>query len=389
MKILFLSGWYPSRIHPQLGNFIEKHAEAVALQSEVVALYVCSDPDCVSKYEIIQNTVNNVFTVNVYYKKVSHRLPLLSQAQRAWRYMKAHFKGWRVLKKKVGKVDVVHLNILYPAGIFAFFLNRIYRYPLIITEHSTEYLPINTRPFTKSRIIANFYISRAARYITVVSKNLQNAMLSRGIQGRYKIVYNVVNTDLFVAGTSKGNRAKLKLIHISTLNDKHKNISGMLRTIAILASQRNDFECWFIGDGDTAPHIEYAKKLGIYNSIAFFDGTKTTAEVATIMKDADGFFMFSNYENLPCVIVEALACGLPVLSSDVGGISEHINASNGLLVKAGDEKALLNAFNNLIDNLKEKKYKPEDLRGYAVKHFSYKEVSKKFHEIYTAVLNHA
>ena len=107
------------------------------------------------------------------------------------------------------------------------------------------------------------------------------------------------------------------------------------------------------------------------------------------MKDADGFFMFSNYENLPCVIAEALACGLPVLSSDVGGISEHINDSNGLLVQAGDEEALLSAFNSLLNNLKEKKYKPEDLRDYAIKHFSYMEVSKKFHEIYTAVLNHA
>ena len=63
-------------------------------------------------------------------------------------------------------------------------------------------------------------------------------------------------------------------------------------------------------------------------------------------------------------------------------IHEHIHDSNGLLVPAGDEDALLHAFNQMLNNLKEKKYNGGSLREYAVKNFSYVEVSKKFHQVY-------
>jgi glycosyltransferase involved in cell wall biosynthesis len=372
------------------GNFIQKHAEAVALQSEVAALFVCSDPACKTMYEVEQQVINNVFTVNVYYKKVNHKMPLLSQGQRAWRYLHAHFIGYRIAKKKLGGIDMVHHNILYPAGVFAWLLKTLHGYSYIITEHSTEYLPTNRKKFNWIRKTANHFITGKAACITVVSENLKKAMINRGIKADYKIVYNVVNTDLFIPDQNKENKTaetKFKLIHISTLKDEQKNISGMLRTIARLSQQRHDFECWLIGEGDQNPHITLAKELGIYQSTTFFDGIKNTEDIAKIMKSADCLFMFSNYENLPVVIVEALACGVPVLSSDVGGIAEHIHEDNGLLVPAGDEEALLKAFNKMLDNLKENKYNREALRDYAVKNFSYVEVGKKFHHIYSEILH--
>ncbi len=384
MKILFLSSWYPSR-GKHLGNFVQKHAEAIALQSEVAALFISSDSNCKTKYESEQSTINKVFTVNVYYKKVNHKVPLLSHGQRAWRYLHAHKIGWQIVKAQLGKVDIIHHNILYPAGIFALILKWLHGYKYIVSEHSTEYLPSNTKRFSLARRIGGYMIAKGASCITVVSENLKNAMLRHGLKSNYELVYNVVDTDLFLPRhTDKG---KFKLIHISTFNDRHKNISGMLRAIGRLAQQRNDFECWLVGDGDLTPHIALSKELGIYNSAVFFDGIKTSAEIAQIMGSADCLFMFSNYENLPVVIVESLACGLPVLSSDVGGIAEHITESNGILVPAGDEDALLKGFNTMLDNLMEKKYDAMALRDYAVKNFSYLEVSKKFHHIYSQALN--
>lgn len=160
----------------------------------------------------------------------------------------------------------------------------------------------------------------------------------------------------------------------------------MLRVAEKLSKQRNDFEMWFIGDGDTAPHIKTATSLNILNTFAFFDGTKSTAEVAEIMRSSDCFLLFSNYENLPCVMAEALASGIPIVSSTAGGIPEHITENLGLLVKPLDEEALLYSLNKVIDNIKSGKYNSQELSNYANDNFSFEKVGGKFNELYHRIL---
>jgi glycosyltransferase involved in cell wall biosynthesis len=385
-NILFLSGWYPNRVLPTLGNFVQKHAEAVALHSEVIALNVCADPSCEQTYEITENTINNVFTINVYYKKVTHGIPLLSQLQKLIRTKRAWFLGLQRVYKKSASIDLVHHNILYPSGIVAWYLKKSRGIPYILTEHSTAYLPSKkTRISFTERMISKM-IARNAAVITPVSGDLQKAMTGLGLEGNYEVVYNVVDTRIFSPAGNKAVERTIRFLHISTLDDAHKNISGMLRAAAELSKQHTGFECRFVGDGDTAPHIETAKQLGIYNTFAFFEGTKTTAEIAALMKNADCFLLFSNYENLPVVIIEALASGIPVISSDVGGIHEHLSAERGMLVPARDEKALEKALDQMTGELHAKKYDAGTLAAYAQEHFSYEKVSEKFHDLYNRVL---
>jgi glycosyltransferase involved in cell wall biosynthesis len=73
-------------------------------------------------------------------------------------------------------------------------------------------------------------------------------------------------------------------------------------------------------------------------------------EVAVAMRSAQALVMFSRFENLPCVVLEALCSGLPVVSSNVGGLSEVINESNGLLVPEGDVEALAAAMESVLND---------------------------------------
>ena len=384
-NILFLSGWYPNRVLPTLGNFVQKHAEAAALKNNVAALSVCSDAGCKQKYELTENTVNNVYTVNVYYKKVQHGIPFLSQLQKFIRSAKAYSIGFAAVRRKMPVIDLLHHNIVYPSGIAALYLGRKKHIPYIITEHSTVYLPEkNIRLGALQTWLSKKMIRGAAR-ITPVSADLRDAMLAKGFEGNYEIVYNVVDTRLFHPAPPR-TPGKIRFLHVSTLDDPHKNISGMLRATAALAKQRSDFECWFTGDGDPAPHIGTAKALGIYTTFAFFDGTKTTAEIAELMQHSDCFLLFSNYENLPVVIIEALASGIPVLSSDVGGIAEHITADKGLLVPAADEQALLRAMERMMTDIRSGRYNPQQLSEYARNNFSYEKVSEKFYHLYRSII---
>lgn len=393
LNILFLSSWYPNRVLPTLGNFVQKHAEAVALENNVVALFVCSDANNKDKFEIVESEKNGVKTINVYYRKVTHSTPILSQLQKAYRYWKSHKLGW---EKAVGlfgnneKIDVVHHNILYPAGVFAMYLKSKYNIPYIITENWTGYLPSKNTPRGIVERMLSKKIAKNASCITPVSKDLQEAMISLGFHSKYKIIYNVTDTKLFYpAKTKSHSTGKIKIVHISTLDDAHKNISGMLKVCSDLSKKRKDFEAWFIGDGNVNPHKRTAEKLGILNTIAFFDGTKTTSEVAEIMRNADCFLLFSNYENLPCVMVEALASGLPIVSSTAGGIPEHITEKHGLLVKPMDEAGLFEALDKAITNIQAGRYDSAFLNTYAEQNFSYPEVGKKFGSLYKEILYRA
>ena len=387
LNILFLSSWYPNRVLPTLGNFVQKHAEAVALKANVSALFVCADANNTEKYEIVETTLNNVHTVNVYYKKVQHSIPFISQLQKANRYFRAHKKGLKIIDAKLGKIDLVHHNILYPAGIIALYLKRTRGIRYIITENWTGYLPSkNTQVSWLQRILSK-KIAKNAACLTPVSKDLKEAMIRHGFDSSYEIIYNVMDTRLFFPLKDKTKREKIKILHISTLDDAHKNVSGMLRVAEKLSKQRSDFEIFFIGDGDTAPHIKTATALNIHKRFAFFEGTKTTSEVAEIMRHADCFILFSNYENLPCVMVEALASGIPVVSSTAGGIPEHINESLGILVKPLDEAALLDALNKAIDNIRSNKYDAQHLSDYARNNFSYEKIAEKFTDLYARILS--
>ncbi len=386
-NILFTSSWYPSRVNPTLGNFVQKQAEAVALNANVIVLHACSDSNLSMKYDVEDSTINGIRTINVYYKKVQSKIPIVSSVIKFVRLLNAHKIGLKIIEETWSKIDLVHHSILYPGGIFPYYLKLKKRVPYIVSEHWTGYLPSKKNKINRKELFISKLIIKKANRIITVSEDLRKAMLNLGFKNSYSIIYNVVNTNVFkpVANESSSRR-KIKFLHISHLDDDHKNISGILKTIKRLSATNSDFEFWIVGDGDLKNHISFAEKLGILNTFVFFDGTKTTEEIAALMSSADCFVLFSNYENLPLVIIEALACGVPVISTDVGGIAEHLNEAMGILIPARNEDALLNAMLAMKKNLADNKYNKDKLVHYAVENFSYENVSRKFLECYTAII---
>jgi len=96
------------------------------------------------------------------------------------------------------------------------------------------------------------------------------------------------------------------------------------------------------------------------------------------------FLMFSNYENLPCVIAEALTVGLPVISTDVGGISEMLNEENGILIAAKDETQLEEKLNSFFTN--STLYNRYEISENAKKVYNTDVVGQQFLELYHKIL---
>jgi len=379
LNILFLASWYPNKLEPQNGNFIQRHAEAVASLCNVASLYVISSHDA-QDYEVDKAWVNGVFEVVVYYPKTDKLLPFLKYR----RYLKAHKVGFDEILKEFGKIDLTHLNVFYPAGIFALWLKRKFEIPFIVTEHWTGFLDINPYKFNLFEKYYILKIGKEASMVCPVSYNLQKALEKFGIDGPFEVIPNVVDTQLFALSEKERSDPK-KILHVSTLNDDHKNVVGILNVIDRLRKKRNDFKLTLAGNKYGDKHLNYAKKLGIEENLLSIKEEIPLEDIADLMEEQEIFVLFSNYENLPCVISEAHASGMVVIGTNVGGVSEMIDSNNGFVIEAKDEDALFEKLDYLLDHLKN--FKAKEIAKTAAEKYSYKSVANQFYNIYQKILH--
>lgn len=386
INILFLTRWYPHRYDPMPGLFVERHAEAVSRFCNVKLLYVHADTGIDTKYEIIDESKNEIEITRIYYKAVKHNIPLLSYLAKGFKFIKYNLKGIKHIKGKSFHFDIIHVNILTRLGIVALFEKFSSKTPYIITEHWSRYLPITNTYHGFLRKWITKIVVRNASAVTTVTENLKQAMLTHGLKNNnYQVIPNVVDTSKFRPVDKKEEKPKKTIIHISCFEDKSKNISGILKMAGKLSEKRDDFVLKMVGEGiDLDQVTELSKRNKTYNKTVFFTGLLENEDLIKEIQQADFLIMFSNYENMPVVINEALSCGIPVLSTNVGGIPEVINQNTGILINKKDEKELLSKTIYMLDNFT--RYESSGLRKYAMEHFSNDAVAEKFYILYRSVL---
>lgn len=386
-NILFVSSWFPNRLHATLGIFVKRHAQAVALKHNVAVMYVCSDANAKNKYDVDIKNEEGILTVRVYYKKITSKIPLASTLQKITRNRKAYLIAYSEILKRFGKPDLVHGNMLVPSCAFAYYLLKKYNIPYLVSENWTGFLPSdgNYKGFVMKFFIK--IIANNAAYLAPVSKDLESALKNHGFSKPvYKIVPNVVDVNLFTALENKQENAKVRAIHVSALDDAQKNISDILRVVATIYKTQTNFELIIVGDGQDRNKLEkLAKDLEILNKAVFFKGLKLNKDLVFEFQQSDFFILFSNYENLPCVVIEAMATGLPVIVSRIGGTPEHITENKGIIVEPKNTAQLELAFKTMLQQYKT--YNKQEIRKYAIEHFSYEKVSTEFDDIYKKILD--
>jgi len=382
-NILFLASWYPNKEKPFAGNFIRNHAVAV---SEFCNVYVIYTRALKQKERFLteEKKHEGITEIITYYKKINCQIPVISFVLKLFNKLRAYKKTYKYLLRKVEKIDLVHVNVFLQAGVFAKILYKKYKIPYIITEHWTKFLSISDDSFSFLEKLMIKLINKSASVICPVSENLKYEMIKFGIKNKYIVIPNVVKTDIFFPSKENSNMPKIRFLHISHLKDDHKNISGILETFKEISKIRPDFFLTISGNGDVESHMKYADIIEFPKSLIRFEGSKTQNEVAEAMRENNAFILFSNYENLPVVISEAHVSGIPVVSSDVGGISEMINETNGVLVEKGNKKMLLEKVLLTMDNIR--KFNKNKISAVAVERYGYESVGKQYYNVYKSVI---
>ena len=202
-------------------------------------------------------------------------------------------------------------------------------------------------------------------------------MVNAGFKANFSIIPNVVNTNVFNFQNDKPATKFFTFLHISTLDDSIKNVSGIIDAFEKL--EQPNLILKIVGDGPIDWILNRVKTLKSSNTLIVNKEMKHQ-DVATEMQLADVFVLFSNIENLPLVLIESISCGTPFISSNVGGVAELHNNELGVLVEAGNIEELTIEMNNIIKNLN--KYNHQKIRQFAIDQYSDEVVGKKFNDLY-------
>lgn len=384
IHILYLPKWYPNKYDPMPGLFIKRHAEAVSEYCDISVLYVHPDDQLIDqKAEIINSNKDGIRTWRIYYPKSKLKIHFLASLINLIKYFYYHFKGIRLINKEHRKPDLIHVNVLTRLGFIAWIYKLFTKTPYLITEHWTRYLPqVNSFSGNLRKVISKLVVKNSEAVLPVTG-NLMRAMQSHGLlNDNYQVIPNVVDTDEFQPFEVKKNHSIKKIVHISCFTDAQKNQSGILRIIQKMSKIRQDFELRFVGNGEDFERIKtMSDQFDLTDKFVFFDGLLEGKELVETIQSSDLMILFSHYENLPVVIPESFACGIPVISTDVGGIHEHLDVSKGALVETGNEHEFLKTLMRELDQLNH--YDKKKIRQYAIDTFSKEVIGKQLFNVYT------
>ena len=172
---------------------------------------------------------------------------------------------------------------------------------------------------------------------------------------KFRVIHNGIATASDTSELREATRAELALgnrvvgVIVARLNGR-KGHATLLKSVALLRDSDVTPLILVVGDGPEGEALErQAQQLGLGPSQVRFLGARS--DVDRILSAADFFVLPSDTEGLPLSVLEAMAHGLPIVASRVGGIPEIIETSeHGLLVPPGDSEALAEAIRSLIDD---------------------------------------
>jgi len=380
-SVLFLASWYPTPDYPTHGIFIKNHAKALANYCNVIVLYVYSS-DNVNEV-VLEHTQNNRLNEYVIVFPKS-KIPILKPLIHFIKYCYYYYRLSVLAKNHFSKIHFAQINVIYPVSLFFPIIKNVLNIQAYtIFEQWTGYLKEDglykgfLRRFVTQKIIRN------AQKIWCLCEHQKQSMLQHHLQGNYDLLGNVVNTSIFQC-KKKFTRTKKTFLHISTLDDRQKNITGILKAFADIEKQGYDFQLIIIGGKEEylQKAQQTAKSLGLKNVV--FKGMIPQEELPAYYQSADALVMFSNYETFCVVVYEALSCGTYVITTDVADLGKIISKKYGTIIPPKDETQLKQAIQDVLEN--KISCASEEAHQLIEEHFSEKQIGKKLYDYYFTLL---
>jgi glycosyltransferase involved in cell wall biosynthesis len=348
LKVLFITAWYPIKESPMWGIFVREHAKAVNLYDDIVLLHMVGHDQGLKgwwtmKKETDESLTEGIPTYRIWYRRAS--VPKVSYLISIWSVVQA----FRRIRANGFRPDIIHAHV-YEAAVPAVIIGKLYGIPVVVTEHLSEFPRGLLR---RLKVWKAKFSYKLADVVMPVSRFLEQSIKKHGIQARFLVVPNVVDTQLFYPNPDPRPERDLKrLLVVGSLESSHnKGLQVLFNALSKLRMQRGDWHLDVVGHGPAGKEYErMVKALGLTEKVTFC-GFKTKQEVAEYMRQADLFVLPSLFETFSVAAAEALLTGTPVLATRCGGPEEFLTDDVALTVPSGDAKALRDGLDYMLHHL--------------------------------------
>lgn len=254
------------------------------------------------------------------------------------------------------QIDVLHVHYAIPHAYAAYMAKKMLldigiQIPIVTTLHGTDITLVGSHPFYRPAV--TFSINHSDR-VTAVSESLrQDTLRLFDIKTKIEVIPNFIDTEKINRVGKPCERSLLAqkeekiLTHISNFRPL-KRIMDVIKIFEGLSSEI-DCKLMMVGEGpEKVKAIEYVEKTGLEDKILFLGNSN---EIDKVLCYSDLFLLPSEKESFGLSALEAMAHGVPVISSNAGGISEvNIDGVSGYLADIGDVDTMVVRAKELLSN---------------------------------------
>jgi glycosyltransferase involved in cell wall biosynthesis len=385
-RVLVLSTLFPNAAQPNHGIFVEnrlRHTLALGgLEATVVAptpFFPFSHP-AFGRYAVFAKAPRHEVRHGV---EVWHpRYAVIPKFGSAWTpqfLYRAALSAVRRLQRQGRSFDVIDAHYFYPDGVAAAMLGRTLRLPVVITGRGTDLTLIPQARGPRAQIQR---AAGEASAMIAVCDDLRTRLVALGAdEARTLVLRNGVDLDQFAMGDRQGARQALNLQGFTLLSVGSlipRKGHGLI--IEALAGCP-DCTLLIAGQGPLRAELEaQARRFGVEGRVRFL-GEVSHAELPSIYRAADVMVLASQREGWANVLLEAMACGTPVLASDVNGTAEVVRSpAAGRLLPERTPRSLIDTLAVLRRDMPRR----EDTRKYAER-FDWLQIAQANKTLLTAV----
>lgn len=387
IRVLMLPSWYHYKRNPSAGNFILNQAKALARTGKADVT--------------ILNWGQNEFQLRI--RDPLHSLGALKGrvlSRRSTRILEAglnelsiphitwtsHFLKGNIerLANKVNldfTPDLIHAHVAFPAGYLAMLLSQKLGVPYVITEHSG---PFPFPEFVSSRGISPLILEplhKAARIVSVSSFLRQEIKSKTGLDSL--VIPNSLDTSLFQPGNPPPSDGLFRLFCLSGLNVE-KGATDLLQALKIASQMNTNFHLNWGGQGKLQNDMpRLLEQYGLEDRVTLLGGLKPESTVS-YYQGCDCFVMPSRLESFSMVVLEAMACGKPIIATNCGGPRDLLSEECGILVPKQNPLALAKAIARMSQKYSE--YSIEKIRQRCLENYSHEVVGERLIELYRQIL---
>lgn len=372
MHVLIIPSFYQSHFNPICAPFYRDQALALKNNGCEVGV-ICPQP---ISFERIWQKKSLNFNYESYNDKgiITIVAPFLSLPKMPNRARRIRLKKGKLLFKKYvnenGKPDIIHVHS-FSAGELALWIKDKYNIPYVVTEHSSAF---ERKILSISDLRLAQRVFENSHYNIAVSQSLSSAIKYYFNELDFQIIPNIVDTEFFSLKAKKKNK-NFQFINIAHLN-KNKNQLHLVKSFTKVFKDNSFHKLLIVGQGSERSTLKQWIDTNNMNEQIELFGSATREEVKDLLCQSDCFVLSSKVETFGVVLIEAMSCGLPVLSTKCGG-PESIITNDDLGILCNQEE-----LSEKMKDISQETFSGDTIRKYVVDSFSNSSLSQQLKIIY-------